>query len=409
LHWEGYNANKLPAGRFLLQIRLILAHNFWRMSDYFNLTDFLSPVNLAELSDDQLYQDGQIGKSIAVYEDVFPEIFDADIILVGCAEQRGGGKSNQQALTAADAVRQQFYQLYYWHTDLKLADIGNIKTGASLQDSYAAIKTVLAELLHEKKTIVLLGGSHDLTLPQYEAYSSNKQVIEISCVDALIDLNITSSLRSDNFLMEILTSEPNFVRHYNHIGFQSFYVHPNMLETMDKLRFDCYRVGNVKESIDEMEPVIRNCQLLSFDISAIAHAYAPANTVSPNGFNGEESCLLMRYAGLSPNTSSIGIYGYDPAKDTAGLTAKQISHMLWYLLDGRSRGRREAKLEEKESFNEYHMAFAEVQTIFLQSKKTGRWWMQLPDKKFIACSYKDYLLASSNEIPERWLRAQERS
>lgn len=381
-----------------------------RMSDYFNLTDFLSPVNLAELSDDQLYHDGQIGKTITVYEHEFPEITDADIVLVGCNEQRGQGKTyNPQQLSAADAVRKQFYQLYYWHSDLKLADIGNIKTGASLQDSYAAVKTVLNELLNEKKTIIFIGGSHDLTLPQYEAFSAKKQIIEVSCVDALIDLNISSSLRSDNFLMELLTSEPNFIRHYNHIGFQSFYVHPNMLETMDKLRFDCYRVGNVKESMDEMEPVIRNCQMLSFDIAAIAHAYAPANTVSPNGFNGEESCLLMRYAGLSPNTSSIGIYGYDPSKDVAELTAKQISHMLWYLLDGRSRGRREAKLEEKESFNEFHLAFAEVQTVFLQSKKTGRWWMQLPDSKFIACSYKDYLLASSNEIPERWLRAQERS
>ncbi len=386
-----------------------MAHNILRMSDYFNLTDFLLPISLAELSDDQLYQDGQIGKSITAYEDEFPEIADADIVIVGSAEQRGNGKNNHQAITAADAVRRQFYQLYYWHTDIKIADIGNIKTGASLQDSYAAIKTVLSELLNEKKTIILIGASHDLTLPQYEAYCLNKQIIEVSCVDALIDLNISSPLRSDNFLMELLTSEPNYVRHYNHIGFQSFYVHPSMLETMDKLRFDCYRVGNVKESMDEMEPVIRNCQMLSFDISAIAHAYAPANTVSPNGFNGEESCLLMRYAGLSPNTNSVGIYGYDPAKDTADLTAKQISHMIWYLVDGRSRGRREAKLEEKESFNEYHMAFAEVQTVFLQSKKTGRWWMQLPDKKFIACSYKDYLLASSNEIPERWLRAQERS
>ncbi|GAC1429815.1 MAG: formimidoylglutamase [Chitinophagaceae bacterium] len=379
------------------------------MSDFYTLTDFLTPVNLAELSDDQLYQDGQIGKSITIYENDFPEISDADIILVGCSEQRGAGKNNRQTFTAADAVRHQFYQLYYWHTDLKLADIGNIKTGASLQDSYAAVKTVISELLNEKKTIILIGGSHDLTLPQYEAYCLNKQIIEVSCVDALIDLNIHSSLRSDNFLMELLTSEPNFVRHYNHIGFQSFYVHPNMLETMDKLRFDCYRVGNVKESMEEMEPVIRNCQMLSFDIAAIAHAYAPSNAVSPNGFNGEESCLLLRYAGLSPNTNSIGIYGYDPAKDKDELTAKQISHMIWYLLDGRSRGRREAQLEEKESFNEYHIAFAEVQTVFLQSKKTGRWWMQLPDNKFIACSYKDYLLASSNEIPERWLRAQERS
>jgi len=177
---------------------------------------------------------------------------------------------------------------------------------------------------------------------------------------------------------------------------------------MDKLHFDCYRVGSVKENIDEMEPVIRNSHLLSFDISAIAHAYAPANTLSPNGLNGEEACVLMRYAGMSPNVNSIGIYGYDTQHDKDELTAKQISHMLWYVLDGRSRGRREARIDERDSFNEYHMAFAEVETTFLQSKKTGRWWMQLPDKKFIACSYKDYLLASSNEIPERWLRAQER-
>jgi len=380
------------------------------MSDYFNLTDFLIPINLAELSDDQLYHDGQIGKAITVYENDFPDLTEADIILVGCNERRGNGKTNSSnTISAADAVRRQFYQLYYWHADLKLADIGNIKTGASLQDSYAAVKTVLNELLNEKKTIIFIGGSHDLTLPQYEAYSSGKQIIEVSCIDALIDLNINSAMRSDNFLMELLTSEPNFIRHYNHIGFQSFYVHPSMLETMDKLRFDCYRVGNVKENMDEMEPVIRNCQMLSFDIAAIAHAYAPASTVSPNGFTGEESCLLMRYAGLNPNTSSIGIYGYNPEKDKDDLTAKQISHMLWYLLDGRSRGRREARLEEKEAFNEFHMAFAEVQTVFLQSKKTGRWWMQLPDNNFIACSYKDYLLASSNEIPERWLRAQERS
>ena len=78
---------------------------------------------------------------------------------------------------------------------------------------------------------------------------------------------------------------------------------------------------------------------------------------SPNGFNGEESCVLMRYAGMSPNVNTIGIYGYDPDKDQHDLTAKQISQMLWYLLDGRSRGRREAKIDERESFNEYPYGF----------------------------------------------------
>ena len=45
----------------------------------------------------------------------------------------------------------------------------------------------------------------------------------------------------------------------------------------------------------------------------------------------------------------------------------------------------------------------------MKSKKTKRWWMQMPDKNFIACSYNDYLSASMNDIPERWLRAQERT
>lgn len=377
------------------------------MSDHLNIADFLSPINMAEISNDEGYKDGQLGKAIAVYDDAFRDLDEAQIVLVGCGEQRGSGMIGGEN-KSPDVIRRHFYQLFYWHTDIQIADIGNVKAGASFSDSYAALKTIVKELMNDGKTVIVLGGSHDLTLAQYHAYADNKKLIEASCVDALIDLNIDSPFRHENFLMEMLTGEPNFLRHYNHIGFQSYFVHPRMLETMDKLRFDCFRVGHVKESIDEMEPVIRNSNMLSFDISAIANAYAPSHAISPNGFNGEEACLLLRYAGMSPNINSIGIYGYNAQHDKDELTAKQISHMLWYVLDGRSRGKREAALDEKDSFNEYHTAFAEVETTFLQSKKTGRWWMQLPNKNFIACSYKDYLLASSNEIPERWLRAQER-
>ncbi len=378
------------------------------MSDYLKIADFLSPVNLHEIAHDEAYKEGQLGQSMAIYQEEFPDLDEVQIVLVGCGEQRGSGLSKGQS-EGPDIIRRHFYSMYCWHPDIKMADVGNIKTGSLYTDSYAALKTVVQELMSDGKTVVILGGSHDLTLSQYNAYAESKRLIEASCVDALIDLDLDSPFKNENFLMDLLTGEPNFIRHYNHIGFQSYYVHPRMLETMDKLHFDCYRVGSVKENMDEMEPVIRNSHLFSFDISAIANAYAPANKISPNGFNGEEACVLMRYAGMSPHVNSIGIYGYDPQLDKDELTAKQIGHMLWYVLDGRSRGKREAQIDERDSFNEYHMAFAEVETTFLQSKKTGRWWMQLPDKKFIACSYKDYLLASSNEIPERWLRAQERS
>jgi arginase family enzyme len=316
------------------------------MSDILNIGDFLEPVSRDVISDDIGYKDGQIGKNIAVNEGVLPDLAEADIVIVGCAEIRGSWQLYADK-HAPDAIRQQFYSLYLWHDDIRMADMGNVVTGAHLNDTYAALKTVIAELNDIGKTVIVLGGSHDLTLAQYQAYSSRQKIVEATVVDALIDLSLESPNRSENFLMEVLTGEPNFIKHYNHIAFQSYYVHPHMLETMDKLRFDCFRVGNVKENMEEMEPVIRNSEMLSFDISAIANSYAPANNLTPNGLTGEEACQLMRFAGLSPNINSIGIYGYVPEKDLDSLTAKQISQMLWYVLDGRSRGRREAGLDER--------------------------------------------------------------
>ena len=117
----------------------------------------------------------------------------------------------------------------------------------------------------------------------------------------------------------------------------------------------------------------------------------------------------MQYAGMSTNVNTIGIYGYLAHQDEHNLTAKQIAHMLWYLMDGMYKGSNEAKLEDRENFNEFRMAFAEVETTFLQSKKTGRWWMQDPGGTMVACSHTDYLVASANDIPERWMRAAERS
>ena len=373
---------------------------------YDTLSDFLEPINKHVISEDTGYKERQIGKTIDAYEQYLPDVDNADIVLVGCNEQRGGG--NIVEGTAADAIRKEFYNLYYWHSDIKLMDLGNVRIGKNMSDTYAALKVVIHELMELDKLVVILGGSHDLTLSQYHAFAEKKQAIDAAGIDSVIDINLESPIRSENFLMEMLTGEPNYTRHYNHIAFQSYFVHPRMLETMDKLRFDCFRVGKVKEHVEDMEPVLRNCHLLSFDIAAIANAFAPANSLSPNGLTGEEACTLMQFAGMGRHMRSVGIYGYHPEKDKENLTAKQISQMLWYLMDGRSRGSKEALIDERDSFNEYHTAFAEVDTIFLQSKKTGRWWMQLPDKQFIACSYKDYLLASSNEIPERWLRAQER-
>ena len=369
--------------------------------------DFLEPINLAYLSNDEGYKDSQLGKNIQVHEDEFPNLTNTDMVIIGCGEMRGNGIEYNNA-SSPDEIRKEFYKLYQWHNNIKIADLGNVKRGASLQDTYAALQTIVSELIEQNKKVIILGGSHDITLAQYNAYVGLEKIIEAVCVDAAIDLNMDSILLADNFLMDMLTSEPNFIKHYTHIGFQSYLCHPQMLETIDKLRFDCFRVGNVRDNIDEMEPAIRNANLFSFDISAIQHAHAPANKLTPNGFTGEDACKLMQFAGLSKSVSSVGIYGYYPEQDEHQLTAKQISQMLWYFMDGMYKSKMEADIDETENFNEYTLALSDFATTFLQSKKTGRWWMKAHDGKYIPCSKKDYITASNNDIPERWMRYAER-
>lgn len=375
---------------------------------YHNLVDFLEPINVAQISNDEGFTDKQLGNHIAVFEYDLPDLAKIDAVIVGCGDLKGDGIAFTNT-NGPNSIRTQLYSLYHWHHNVTLADIGNVKVGATQKDTYAALQTVVQELITHGKKVIIIGGSHDLSIAQYNVYATLQQQVNVACVDAVVNLNMDSVLPSQNFLMPLLTSEPNYVKHYTHIGFQSYLVHPQMLETIDKLRFDCFRVGKIKENIEEMEPVLRQSQMLTFDIQAIQHAHAPSNSISPNGFTGEEACSLLQYAGMSATINTVGIYGLHSLKDDAQLTAKQISHMIWYFMDGIYKAKQEASLQDTEMFNQFSVLANDFEINFLQSKRTGRWWMKAHNNDVIPCSKTDYVIATNNEIPERWLRYAERS
>ncbi len=371
------------------------------------MQEYLQPIPLQTILGDATYKKGQYGNEIDCYATQFPQWENASIILVGVNEERGKGITQQQDDTTA--IRKQLYNLYCWHTELKICDIGNIINGKKLTDTYAALQQVLSELQAANKTVIILGNSHDITTPQYQSFVINQQQIEATCIDACMDLSMESIFANDNFLLPMLTGEPNYIRHYNHVGFQSYFVHPTMMDTLNTLRFDCYRVGKVREHLAEYEPIFRNSNMVSIDVNALQHSVMPCNTLTPNGFAGDEACTLAKYAGMSTALQSIGIYNYKNANDVHQLGATQIAQMIWYFIDGRNTLLHENAITQLQYYKEYTTAFSDISITFYQNIKTKRWWMQLPNHTYTACSYNDYLLASNNEIPERWLRTQERN
>ena len=166
------------------------------------LLDFLEPVNITKISNDEGYKDTQLGKHIAIYEDSLPDITAVDMVILGCGEMRGIGQqyTNKES---PNAIRAAYYQLYHWHTEVKVADLGNVKCGSSLQDSYAALRTVVRELVEMGKKVIIIGGSHDNTLPQYQAYSAMNKIVDAACVDSRIDLDMESLPRAVTFLFPL--------------------------------------------------------------------------------------------------------------------------------------------------------------------------------------------------------------
>ncbi len=373
-----------------------------------DLSAYFEEMNFMDSIGDVKYHPLQWGSKIMNAFDSQFDIYEADIILVGCGEWRGENEDIPYT-NCADAVRKQLYQMYQWHNGITIADAGNIRQGASLKDTRAALLTVLREIDEAGKIAIIIGGSHDLTLQQYDVFKKKEEMVVATVADMLIDLDESEDTNDRSFLMDMLTNTPNFISHYSHIAFQSYYTQPRMLETLDKLRFDFFRLGRVRENIEDMEPVLRSSDMFSFDMSAVRFGDAPANiNGSPNGLSGEEACTLTRYAGMANKLSSFGIYGYKNAHDSHEMTAKLISQMLWYFVDGLLVCRNEAKLTDINEFTIFNIAFTDNDTVFLKSKRTNRWWMKLPDNSYIPCSYNDFVQASSNEMPERWLREQER-
>ena len=374
---------------------------------YHEIFDFLAPIHPANAMDLPL-TDQHIGKNITLATRENPDIDNAQVVIIGCGEFRNQ-YPNSDYSNGPDTIREAFYQSYYWHSDINIADIGNIVQGAKPADTYAALLTVLKELHELDKEVIVLGGSHDITLQQYNVFRQKEKVIDMCVLDMLADIESNSILKYENHLLETLTSTPNFVRNFSLVGFQSYYVNPNVIETLDRFGFDCLRVGKAREKMNEIEPMLRSSNLCSIDINAIRFSDAPANrTGSPNGFYGDEICKITRYAGMSKKLTSLGIYGYQPKYDTDKITAKLIAQMLWYYIDGMLFAAGEAPINDSDSYLEYNISFTDQNILFKKSKKTNRWWMKLPDGRFVPCTYDDYLEACKNEVPERWIKELER-
>ena len=381
--------------------------------------DFLTPINIKKLHLEQIKGKYSLNSNTVKYikSGYFPELNKINLAIIGVEEGRNS-VGNENTGNAPDEIRKEFYRLYKGSFNLRIADLGNIKPGNSVNDTYVALSRIVSALLEKKIIPIIIGGSQDLSFAQYKGYEFLNKAIDCIIIDHEFDLgNLkeTEVINSNNYLYKIITNHPNYLFNVSVIGYQTYFVYQPLLETFEKLNFDSYRLGEVRSNIEDIEPVIRCADMISFDIASIKMADAPASyQPNVNGFYGEEACRITRYAGMSDKLTSIGFYNMNPEFDNRNQTASLISQMMWYFIEGYYNRKNDLPEISKKNFTKYITAFEKhnQELVFFKSNKTNRWWMEVPsknnekeNKKIIPCSYKDYEAACNQELPNKWWQA----
>jgi arginase family enzyme len=390
-----------------------------------SLADFFTPADLSKITPKDGYYASQMGFKIAVYETHFPDLEEGgyDVAIFGISDDRGA-VNNQGCALAPDYIREKLFSLNEGTFTSKIIDLGNIKAGRKISDTYIALKMAVTELIKLNILPVILGGGQDLTYAQYMAYEALEQKVDLVVIDSHFDLDESTEdtiiTDSHSYLNKIFLHQPNYLFNFSNLGYQTYYINQDSLRVMDKLFFDAQRLGEISGAVHIAEPVIRNADMISFDISSIRASDAMANAnANPNGFYGEEACQLARYAGYSDKLSSIGFYEFNPAFDQNGQTAMLVAQMIWCFLDGFYNRKKDIPLKPKADYVIYKTSLQEDahELIFIKSKKTDRWWMQVPYPNLgsknerhhlVPCLYEDYQLAVSGEMPDLWWRTYQK-
>ncbi len=381
-----------------------------------DISIFFEPANLNEIA----FQANTIGEKIVRYSEKgnFPELENTDIVIIGVNDDRKA-VHNKGCSEAPDFVRKKLYHLYRGDHPFKVTDLGNIQKGNTIEDTYFALSSVIGFLAKKKIVTIIIGGSQDLTYANYCAYRDMEQMVNIVSVDCAFDMGeMDSPVDSRTYLSKIILHQPNYLFNFSNIGYQTYFVEQKGIALMEKMFFDSYRLGDVKNDIEEVEPIVRNADILSFDISSIRHSDAPGNkNASPNGFFGDEACRIARYAGLSDKLTSFGLYEINPSVDINGQTSFLAAEMIWYFINGYYSRKKDYPVGDKSSYTKYRVNIKEgkYELVFYKSDRSGRWWMEVPypaSKKskyerhsMVPCSYNDYKIACNEEMPDRWWQA----
>lgn len=349
----------------------------------------------------------------------FPELENKGIAFFSIPEYRNN--KGKEDVASHQSFRASLYNLQLGvNWEHSIYDLGIIQPGKEIKDSYHAIKTVCSELIKKDIIPIVIGGSQDLTRSIYKAYGQLEQLVNLTTIDNQLDLgDHEKDIKHDGWLSHVLLQKPCYLFNYSNIGAQTHYIPKSTLDLFNNLYFDICRLGQVNHNIETTEPILRNTDLLSVDLTSIrASDLQNENYTSPNGLFAHQACQILKYAGISDKLTSLGIFNYYGSDNKT--TDELIAQLIWYFNEGYAHRKGDFPIGSKKGYTKFNVFLEDLEEeiLFYKSNKSSRWWIEVPypsstNSKYIRhqmvpCSYETYQKTMQGEVPDLWWKTYQK-
>jgi len=368
--------------------------NIYLSADFLDLTD-------------KEYRYFAINKNFKIID--YEILKTVDFAIIGVLESRNS--ENIGSENSPDVIREELYKLFLPNNRVKIYDLGNLKQGKTLNDTYIALRDVIYELLCLNIIPIIIGGSQNLTYSQYLAHDKLQRNFNILTIDSCLDIGKTEDdFNSKSYIGKLIFDRSKYFKNYTNIGYQNYLVPLYEKSIIENLNFEAIRLGIARTNIYENEPYLRDADIFSIDISAVRQSSACGNkNTSPNGFLPEEVCQLAKYAGANDKTTSFGIYEVNSNLDVRNTTSQLAAQIVWHFIDGFYQRRNEYPKEDITKYKEFIIQLdTQEEIVFFNSIKSDKWWVKIKSlnqkEAIFACTYNDYINCLKSEIPERILK-----
>ena len=366
-------------------------------------SEYFSPVKIEIINYINKLDNNQFGSKLKINgRENLSSLESLDIVIFSINEYRFNS-GIQKSFNANKDFRKKLYSLYFGNWDLNIYDLGDLENGNLVSDTQFALTKILDFFSKNKILVITIGGSQNLLFNMYSSLKVTLQKINLVSVDNKIDF----SKNNESFLSKIIMDKNNKLANFSNIGYQKHLASVSENKLLDKMYFESINLGKIKSNIAEAEPILRDSDIVSFNINSVksgdlnnAHQY-------PNGLSCYELCSLSRFSGLS---SRVNIVSFFENWDLSIMNSL-LAESTWYVIDGYSARINENPINDVSDFIYYHIELDNYKFKFYRSKLSDRWWVEFLNdelisiqKDIISCTCDDYNNCKNSVIPERILR-----